>query len=88
MSQFERGRITGMMEADWSARQVARQLRRSGCVEQFFNKTMLGLTRQEYHKAVSALLPPFLLPCPILKCVPNRAYLGIIWDVEFIILRV
>ncbi|GFT84932.1 transposable element Tcb2 transposase [Trichonephila clavipes] len=32
MLQFERGRIIGMMEAGWSARQVARQLCRSDCV--------------------------------------------------------
>ncbi|GFT38154.1 transposable element Tcb2 transposase [Trichonephila clavipes] len=31
MSQFERGRIIGMMEAGWSARRVARQLDRSNC---------------------------------------------------------
>ncbi|GFT56073.1 transposable element Tcb2 transposase [Trichonephila clavipes] len=30
--QFERRRIMGMMEAGWSARQVARQLGRSDCV--------------------------------------------------------
>ncbi|GFW86617.1 uncharacterized protein TNCV_4334011 [Trichonephila clavipes] len=32
LSQFERGRIIGVMEAGWSARQVARQLVRSDCV--------------------------------------------------------
>ncbi|GFT81924.1 HTH_Tnp_Tc3_2 domain-containing protein [Trichonephila clavipes] len=32
MSQFQRGRIIGMMEAGWSARRVARQLSRSDCV--------------------------------------------------------
>lgn len=32
LSQFERGRIVGMMEAGWSARRVARQLGRSDCV--------------------------------------------------------
>ncbi|GFV77695.1 transposable element Tcb2 transposase [Trichonephila clavipes] len=32
LSQFERGRIIGMMEAGWSARQVACQLGRSDCV--------------------------------------------------------
>ncbi|GFY22256.1 transposable element Tcb2 transposase [Trichonephila clavipes] len=32
LSQFERGRIIGMMEAEWSARRVARQLGRSDCV--------------------------------------------------------
>ncbi|GFX06467.1 transposable element Tcb2 transposase [Trichonephila clavipes] len=32
LSQFERGRIISMMEAGWSARRVARQLRRSDCV--------------------------------------------------------
>ncbi|GFX48406.1 uncharacterized protein TNCV_4614021 [Trichonephila clavipes] len=32
LSQFERGRIIGMMEAGWSARRVARQLGRSDCV--------------------------------------------------------
>ncbi|GFW34072.1 transposable element Tcb2 transposase [Trichonephila clavipes] len=31
-SQFERGRIIGMMEGGWSARRVARQLGRSDCV--------------------------------------------------------
>ncbi|GFY02233.1 transposable element Tcb2 transposase [Trichonephila clavipes] len=33
LSQFERGRIIGMMEAGWSARQVARQLGSFDCVE-------------------------------------------------------
>ncbi|GFS63852.1 transposable element Tcb2 transposase [Trichonephila clavipes] len=32
LSQFERGRVIGMMENGWSARQVARQLDRSNCV--------------------------------------------------------
>ncbi|GFY13169.1 transposable element Tcb2 transposase [Trichonephila clavipes] len=32
LSQFERGRIIGMMEAGWSAKRVARQLRHSDCV--------------------------------------------------------
>ncbi|GFX62065.1 uncharacterized protein TNCV_2227911 [Trichonephila clavipes] len=32
LSQFERRRIIDMMEAGWSARQVARQLSRSDCV--------------------------------------------------------
>ncbi|GFW15361.1 transposable element Tcb2 transposase [Trichonephila clavipes] len=32
LSQFDRGRIIGMMEAGWSARRVARQLGRSDCV--------------------------------------------------------
>ncbi|GFU94990.1 transposable element Tcb2 transposase [Trichonephila clavipes] len=32
LSQFERGRIIGMMEAGWSARRVVRELRRSDCV--------------------------------------------------------
>ncbi|GFU56091.1 uncharacterized protein TNCV_3405521 [Trichonephila clavipes] len=32
LSQFERGRIIGMMEAGWSVRRVARQLGRSDCV--------------------------------------------------------
>ncbi|GFX01529.1 transposable element Tcb2 transposase [Trichonephila clavipes] len=32
LSQFERGRIIGMMEAGWSARRVARQVGRSDCV--------------------------------------------------------
>ncbi|GFV49654.1 transposable element Tcb2 transposase [Trichonephila clavipes] len=32
LSQYERGRIIGMMEAGWSARRVARQLCRSDCV--------------------------------------------------------
>ncbi|GFW89465.1 transposable element Tcb2 transposase [Trichonephila clavipes] len=32
LSQFERGRIIGMMEARWSARRVASQLGRSDCV--------------------------------------------------------
>ncbi|GFT30073.1 transposable element Tcb2 transposase [Trichonephila clavipes] len=31
LSQFERGRIIGMMEAGWSARRVARQLGHSDC---------------------------------------------------------
>ncbi|GFY29646.1 uncharacterized protein TNCV_1812261 [Trichonephila clavipes] len=32
LSQFERGRIIGMMEAGWLARRVARELGRSDCV--------------------------------------------------------
>ncbi|GFW35087.1 uncharacterized protein TNCV_5066531 [Trichonephila clavipes] len=32
LSQFERERIIGMMEAGWSARRVARQLGHSDCV--------------------------------------------------------
>ncbi|GFU19993.1 transposable element Tcb2 transposase [Trichonephila clavipes] len=36
LSQFERGRIIGMMEAGWSARRVARQLRRSDCAVRRF----------------------------------------------------
>ncbi|GFV87493.1 uncharacterized protein TNCV_3281311 [Trichonephila clavipes] len=32
LSHFERGRIIGMMDAGWSARQVARQLGHSDCV--------------------------------------------------------
>ncbi|GFU08916.1 transposable element Tcb2 transposase [Trichonephila clavipes] len=32
LSQFERGRIIGLMEAGWSARRVARELGRSVCV--------------------------------------------------------
>ncbi|GFW93075.1 transposable element Tcb2 transposase [Trichonephila clavipes] len=32
LSQFERGRIIGMMEVGWSTRRVARQLGRSDCV--------------------------------------------------------
>ncbi|GFX47681.1 uncharacterized protein TNCV_699351 [Trichonephila clavipes] len=32
LSQFERGRIIGMMEAGWSARRVTRQLGLSDCV--------------------------------------------------------
>ncbi|GFW72148.1 transposable element Tcb2 transposase [Trichonephila clavipes] len=32
LSQFEIGRINGMMEAGWSARRVVRQLGRSDCV--------------------------------------------------------
>ncbi|GFY06233.1 transposable element Tcb2 transposase [Trichonephila clavipes] len=32
LSQFERGRIVGMMEAVWSAKRVARQLGNSDCV--------------------------------------------------------
>ncbi|GFT34364.1 uncharacterized protein TNCV_3676971 [Trichonephila clavipes] len=32
MSQFERGRIIGMMEAGWSSRRVPRQLSHSKCV--------------------------------------------------------
>ncbi|PRD31719.1 UNVERIFIED_CONTAM: hypothetical protein NCL1_22757 [Trichonephila clavipes] len=32
LSQFEKGRTIGMMEAGWSARRVARHLGRSDCV--------------------------------------------------------
>ncbi|GFV04702.1 transposable element Tcb1 transposase [Trichonephila clavipes] len=34
LSQFERRRIIGMMEAGWSVRRVTRQLDRSDCVAQ------------------------------------------------------
>ncbi|GFS83693.1 uncharacterized protein TNCV_610411 [Trichonephila clavipes] len=48
----------------------------NGSQEPFFNKTMLGLTRQECHKTVSALLLPFLgLPDP--QICSNRAYMGL-----------
>ncbi|GFW54327.1 uncharacterized protein TNCV_3702881 [Trichonephila clavipes] len=47
----------------------------NGSQEPFFNKTMLGLTRQRCHKTISALLLPF--PClPDTQFVSNRAYLG------------
>ncbi|GFX48407.1 uncharacterized protein TNCV_4614031 [Trichonephila clavipes] len=47
----------------------------NGSQEPFFNKTMPGLTRQECHKTVSALLLSFLgLPDP--RFVSERAYLG------------
>ncbi|GFX15436.1 transposable element Tcb2 transposase [Trichonephila clavipes] len=36
LSQFERGKIIGMMEAGWSARRVVRQLGRSDCVVRRF----------------------------------------------------
>ncbi|GFU84250.1 transposable element Tcb2 transposase [Trichonephila clavipes] len=42
LSQFERVRIMGMMEAGWSARRVARQLGHSDCV----------ISRQEDHHIV------------------------------------
>ncbi|PRD29595.1 UNVERIFIED_CONTAM: hypothetical protein NCL1_28901 [Trichonephila clavipes] len=32
LSQFERGRIIGMVEAGWSAKRVSRQLCRTNCV--------------------------------------------------------
>ncbi|PRD30834.1 UNVERIFIED_CONTAM: hypothetical protein NCL1_25221 [Trichonephila clavipes] len=51
----------------------------NGSQEPFFNKTMLGLTRERCQKTVSALLLPFLgLPDPQI-CLPRfaRAYLGL-----------
>ncbi|GFV04703.1 uncharacterized protein TNCV_4476441 [Trichonephila clavipes] len=48
----------------------------NGSQEPFFNKTMLGLTRQGCHKTVSVLLLPFLGPFPIPIFFSNRAYLG------------
>ncbi|GFY11479.1 uncharacterized protein TNCV_3183171 [Trichonephila clavipes] len=51
----------------------------NGSQEPFFNKTMLGLTRKECHKSVSALLLPFLgLPDPQI-CL-QLSISGIIWD--------
>ncbi|PRD21351.1 UNVERIFIED_CONTAM: hypothetical protein NCL1_51966 [Trichonephila clavipes] len=42
--------------------------------EPFFNKTMLGITRQGCHKTVSTLLLPLVGLPP--EFVSNRAYLG------------
>ncbi|PRD24829.1 UNVERIFIED_CONTAM: hypothetical protein NCL1_42646 [Trichonephila clavipes] len=51
----------------------------NGSGEPFFNKTMLGLTRQGYHKTVSALLLPFLgLPDP--QIFLHLSIYVIIWD--------
>ncbi|GFW64615.1 uncharacterized protein TNCV_3514371 [Trichonephila clavipes] len=61
LSQFESGRIIGMMEAGWSARRVARQLERSHCVvmrcwDQWIREMSLirrpgsGRTRQTSHR--------------------------------------
>ncbi|GFX56321.1 uncharacterized protein TNCV_2242531 [Trichonephila clavipes] len=60
-SQFERGRIIGMMEAGWSARRVALQLGRSDCVVRrcwdqwiremsFTRRPGSGLSRQTSHR--------------------------------------
>ncbi|GFT26506.1 uncharacterized protein TNCV_3603561 [Trichonephila clavipes] len=62
-------------------------LMQRGSQEPFFNKTMLGLTRQRCHKTVSALLLPFLdLPDPQI-CLQSSIS-GIILDSELSILRV
>ncbi|GFX46769.1 transposable element Tcb2 transposase [Trichonephila clavipes] len=61
LSQFERGRIIGMMECGWSARRVARQLGRSDCVVRrywgqwiremsFTRRTSSGRPRQTSHR--------------------------------------
>ncbi|GFY24587.1 transposable element Tcb2 transposase [Trichonephila clavipes] len=48
LSQFERGRVIGMMEAGWSARRVARQLGRSNCVVRGFGTS--GSERCHLHE--------------------------------------
>ncbi|GFV28834.1 uncharacterized protein TNCV_4544971 [Trichonephila clavipes] len=59
----------------------------NGSQEPFFNKTMLGLTRQWYHKTVSALLLLFLgLPYP--QIFLQSSISGRIWDSELGIPRV
>ncbi|GFU76203.1 uncharacterized protein TNCV_526831 [Trichonephila clavipes] len=55
--------------------------------EPFFNKTMLGLTRQGYHKTVSALLLPFLGHTDPPFCLQS-SMCGIIRDSELGIPRV
>ncbi|GFS78900.1 uncharacterized protein TNCV_4341651 [Trichonephila clavipes] len=45
LSQFERGRIIGMMEAGWSDRRVARQLGRSDCVARSSDDNRVRLKR-------------------------------------------
>ncbi|GFW56412.1 transposable element Tcb1 transposase [Trichonephila clavipes] len=51
----------------------------NGSQESFFNKTMLGLTRQGCHKIVSALLLPFLGLSDPHICLQSSIS-GIIWD--------
>ncbi|GFV78287.1 uncharacterized protein TNCV_94471 [Trichonephila clavipes] len=53
----------------------------NGSQEPFFNKTMLGLTRQGCHKTVSALLLPFLGQPDLHICLQSSIS-GIIWDGE------
>ncbi|GFT85871.1 transposable element Tcb2 transposase [Trichonephila clavipes] len=55
--------------------------------EPFFNKTMLGLTRQGWHKTVSALLLLFLGLSDPQICLQSSIS-GIIWDGELVIRRV
>ncbi|GFU05378.1 transposable element Tcb2 transposase [Trichonephila clavipes] len=51
----------------------------NGSQEPFFNKTMLGLTRQRCHKTISARLLPFLgLPDPQIRL--QSSISGILWD--------
>ncbi|GFU44916.1 transposable element Tcb2 transposase [Trichonephila clavipes] len=54
LSQFERGRIIGMMEAGWSAKQVARQLGRSDCVPTASSATLLSQVASSLGAPVSS----------------------------------
>ncbi|GFX88992.1 uncharacterized protein TNCV_2852921 [Trichonephila clavipes] len=59
----------------------------NGSQEPFFNKTMLGLTRQGCHKTVSALLQPFLVLLDPQICLQSSIS-GTIWDGKLGIPRV
>ncbi|GFS53376.1 transposable element Tcb2 transposase [Trichonephila clavipes] len=59
----------------------------NGSQEPFFNKTMLGLTRQGCHKTASALLLPFLGLLDPQICFQSSIS-GIIWNGELSIPRV
>ncbi|GFV72992.1 transposable element Tcb2 transposase [Trichonephila clavipes] len=63
LSQFERGRIIGMMEAGWSARRVARQLDRSDCVrrESRFNLSSNDNSVRVWRHCGERLNPAFAL---------------------------
>ncbi|GFW61514.1 uncharacterized protein TNCV_347621 [Trichonephila clavipes] len=58
----------------------------NGSKEPFFNKTMLGLTRQGYHNTVSALVLP-LVDLPGHQVCLQSSISGINWDGELDIPR-
>ncbi|GFW69671.1 transposable element Tcb2 transposase [Trichonephila clavipes] len=82
--------IRGTMITQWYVHDICNHmcfLSCNGSQEPFFNKTMLGLTRQGCHKTVSTLLLLFLgLPYPQI-CLQSSIS-GIIWNGELGIPRV
>ncbi|GFV26610.1 transposable element Tcb1 transposase [Trichonephila clavipes] len=81
LSQFERGKIIGMMEAGWSARRVARQLGSSDCVAEevlgpvdqrmsFISKTRLrtpSIDQSSIRSPYPCVFSPLTIPSTWLK---------------------